>query len=638
MSSLGRKTFLFKPCAVKTLRLFVLTSAVFTFPVVFVQITAGLDPSWIVALHEAKRKGLIFGADIVFTYGPLGYAAFPIYITETLWLQSAAFTLSVYLLFFYGVYLFLKRAASNLITVLFVSAALIILCQYVLEMHFYIIFLVYSFLYLISSKRRFAFRLFLALIFSVSVYIKFILGAAGFIALLCLCFALAFGKRYKEAAALFLTYLIMLFVLAALYFHNPLLIADFISNSISIASGYNEAMIYDGSASHLLIALIAWCAYFLLFAAVLKKSEKSNALYLILSFGILFVSFKHEFVRHLQNQFIAFSTWALVFILYYALNETKKPALLFCSFVFIAVVVISPINARFIVNALNVKIEALSNALTILSDRQRARYLAIDRQSLMKTYNLNQETIAMLLGHSVDIFPWDAALSQLYDFNWSPRPVFQSYSAYTEKLDRLNEKHIISAEAAEFLLYSLKTIDDRYAIFDEPATFRAIVNNYKPLGINGEFIVLKRRKTDQGLDGNMVEETVIQSVAAALDSPIGVPKLIGKKRNLYARINIEYNTYGKLLKLLYKPAPVYIQFATHVAASNDRAAKVSKPYRLIVSNARNGIYLSNYVTSIDDLYKTFQGSIYNNIDAIIMSCPSPWMLKDTIAIEFFVEE
>jgi len=34
--------------------------------------SAGIDNSWRIALEMAYQKGLIFGKDIIYTYGPLG--------------------------------------------------------------------------------------------------------------------------------------------------------------------------------------------------------------------------------------------------------------------------------------------------------------------------------------------------------------------------------------------------------------------------------------------------------------------------------------------------------------------------------------------------------------------------------------
>ena len=47
--------------------------ALFTLPTPLDGAGAGLDPSWVIGLHLAADKGMIFGRDLVFTYGPLGY-------------------------------------------------------------------------------------------------------------------------------------------------------------------------------------------------------------------------------------------------------------------------------------------------------------------------------------------------------------------------------------------------------------------------------------------------------------------------------------------------------------------------------------------------------------------------------------
>lgn len=44
-----------------------------SFPRVFQAITAGLDSSWMYALNKFFAEGYVYGNDIVFTYGPLGW-------------------------------------------------------------------------------------------------------------------------------------------------------------------------------------------------------------------------------------------------------------------------------------------------------------------------------------------------------------------------------------------------------------------------------------------------------------------------------------------------------------------------------------------------------------------------------------
>jgi hypothetical protein len=39
--------------------------------------SAGIDPSWVEGLYMAAERGLDFGTQIVFSFGPLGFLDFP---------------------------------------------------------------------------------------------------------------------------------------------------------------------------------------------------------------------------------------------------------------------------------------------------------------------------------------------------------------------------------------------------------------------------------------------------------------------------------------------------------------------------------------------------------------------------------
>ena len=54
-----------------------LALVVVTWPVAGVTPSVGIDPSWVLGLAMAVSNGLVWGRDIVFTYGPLGYSVNP---------------------------------------------------------------------------------------------------------------------------------------------------------------------------------------------------------------------------------------------------------------------------------------------------------------------------------------------------------------------------------------------------------------------------------------------------------------------------------------------------------------------------------------------------------------------------------
>ena len=67
---------------------------------------------------------------------------------------------------------------------------------------------------------------------------------------------------------------------------------------------------------------------------------------------------------------------------------------------------------------------------------------------------------------SVEVYPWDVWLPLIHDLPYRPRPVFQSYAAFTTKLSEMNARHLISAKP-ETLLFQVKTIDGRLPTVDD---------------------------------------------------------------------------------------------------------------------------------------------------------------------------
>ena len=73
-----------------------LLAALATAPTVYLALTGDIDSSWMCGIHKAKLLGLVFGRDIVFTYGPLGYLLYPVYVGRSLWFQALLFSLATH--------------------------------------------------------------------------------------------------------------------------------------------------------------------------------------------------------------------------------------------------------------------------------------------------------------------------------------------------------------------------------------------------------------------------------------------------------------------------------------------------------------------------------------------------------------
>jgi len=110
------------------------------------------------------------------------------------------------------------------------------------------------------------------------------------------------------------------------------------------------------------------------------------------------------------------------------------------------------------------------------------------KKRLASYYGVPEKTLQALSTGDVDILPWEIEIAYAYNLTWRPRPVLQSYSAYTPYLDRLDAAYLGSSQAPQRLLYLDQAADYRYALFDEPATFRTILSHYAFAG-SGETLV-----------------------------------------------------------------------------------------------------------------------------------------------------
>ncbi|TMD00065.1 MAG: hypothetical protein E6J03_12340, partial [Chloroflexi bacterium] len=138
------------------------------------------------------------------------------------------------------------------------------------------------------------------------------------------------------------------------------------------------------------------------------------------------------------------------------------------------------------------------------------------------------------------------------------------------------------------MLLVSEAIDGRYPIFDEPTAFRALLGSYRALTeATPPYVALERRASTPPPAAQ--EGTA----CAALGSSIPVPQLPG--RAVFARLRVSLDPLGRLLSLLLKPSPVYVQFQV----AGDGAP--TRPYRLVTSTAADGVFVGGFVEDARDL-------------------------------------
>jgi len=599
-----------------------------TMPYLIRPITGGLDLSYVVGLHKAHIQELTHGREVVFTYGPLGFLIFPIIITRNAWMYSAGYTLAVYLLALCAFCVFVRKTRANplnsiIFTLIFVTAFKTQFSgtDYGIPLSVFICIYLY-----LQGKRSIPLLIGLAFICSITAYIKFSIFMMICTMAVVLLYVLIAEKRRLELAWFAGTALVSFLVAGCLIIGEPKAIIDYYRAGVELSTGYSDGMSLSGENIQVIYAVGGWIFFIGLILYNAFRKKRSDLIFLILSFGMLFVSFKHGFVRHDLHVIYYISTWMLVFGLYYlkVFHQRRRYSyliLLFTMSLFCqSLIITQPFKKLFLFDELPGKIATNKNALKVVTSKNVNQHKRDAANNLSDHYTLTDETLQLLKGYTVDVFNWDLAITELYGLNWWPRPVFQSYTAYTAYLDRLNQAHFRSNTAPDYVLFRFISIDGRYPLFDEPATFRTLLTGYKPCTRDGEFLVLRKKESV-----DRYEKRYIRTTVARFGQIIEVPRI--DNGLLFGRVRIEPNLLGKILKLLFKPPKVYLRFF--------KDGRKIKTHRFIFPNATDGIFLSQYVFGPDDLHHLWQGNIKQNITGISFRTRRPGFFKRKITVDFF---
>jgi hypothetical protein len=192
----------------------------------------------------------------------------------------------------------------------------------------------------------------------------------------------------------------------------------------------------------------------------------------------------------------------------------------------------------------------------------------------------------MIGDQTVDFYPWELTYVYANHLNWLPRPLFQSYIAYSPALDRLNAVHVEKA-GPEFFMWGMlnaQTVNGDNSFNSAPLLMYQWLNwyRYKALDTRTNLFVFKRRKQPYLASPRFM---------FAQHKKLGVWVKVPHTKALIerARIRLHKNIFGTFQAMVYKLMPVYIQYKL------DNGQTVQ--YRLLVSNAVNGVWLKPYLSN-----------------------------------------
>jgi hypothetical protein len=539
----------------------------------------GLSPSWQAALHMALHYGITFGNHLIFTYGPLGFLSVP-----TLWYSGTgtiAVLYAVLVRFVLALALFLGArrtygpAVGGIVALLVAGASVV-----TLESVPFLVFCVWM-VDRVSSSRRYLTLALMAVggaIAGLELLNKVSIG----IEITMLAMVVALGARGRRRDHVIVTLAALILVLLAGWTVTGQdwgALPAYAHNSARIVSGYAAAMGYEepGLTWEYAAGLVAF-ALGLAGALQMTRDGPARRRWGIVALWVVFCFFEYKeaFVRHdvyhgpiyfvaLMGGFLALR-WRRG-------NRLVGLGLTAALFAF-AIVAQEPSSFSAVFDPGESVRTAISQIKQVAVPSGRASIMTQGRETIEGVFPIDQATLNLLRGHTVDVVPNEAAVAWAYDLDWRPLPVFQSYSAYTTGLDQQDADALSSARAPQRILRNLESgIDGRVLTFDEGLSTRTILCRYQELRTTGAWQVL-------GLGPNRCGTPVpLGTVRASWYQKVPVPAPPNDHSFVFVRIGgVAVEGLERVYALLYKPV--------------DRVVLLDgKSHRLVEGTATDGLLL-----------------------------------------------
>jgi hypothetical protein len=462
---------------------------------------ARLDDSWEQGLGVLLTRGAKAGVDYVFTFGPLGYFFTSAYNPELFWWK---YTWEILLkLAMVCVFLRLLKGKGSARALAFGLAAVLLFgpAERSQRDGLYGVFQFGLAVSLLESPPHRGRDIAAAVLMAVLAQVKFSLLVP---AALYLCLALIISARRGQyprllmlAAAFVSTWLITWFATGQTWANVP----AYFRWSWEIASGFGQAMSLAGSLSDFVLGLAVLAA--LVTALFLNPCwDTLPRLVALFLSCVMLLSWKQGFTRQDAHHTLAFFSFGLIVAWLIWGMATKQLASRASRIASLAAMSLSALGiftsqGKDLVKSTGLVVRNVQEWRTTAQDLgfPLALKSRLDTARALPPSDLLLPKICERVGsQTVDLLTYQQGLVFVNGLSWSPRPVFQSYSAYTPALLKLNADYYRSSRAPEFVIMLLTSLDQRLPALDDGAALLEILAHYQPLLVEKGCCLLERTK------------------------------------------------------------------------------------------------------------------------------------------------
>ena len=369
----------------------------------------------------------------------------------------------------------------------------------------------------------------------------------------------------------------------------------YFSNMLQIILGYTEAMGNRGGFREAVVYVAASAG--LLYVLLKTSAKPAFKLPLLISFvTFLFSAFKGGFVRH-DSDHVLFAGAAIILATVVINLSVFKPRKAFS-------ILWLPVVAWFLIidGVYGHSISGYSIPNVFFLNLLNTYVVGLEgfRERILKTVNLNQvfsdhvTAIAQQanfpkLDGTTDIYDWGQAYLLASGNSWRPRPVLQSYEAFTPHLAQLDQEHLASGEAADNILFRLEVLDDRFPSMDDGPSWPVLLAKYALFGERNDYLLLKR-----------VEGAAEPQLQEVLSRRLELGRTVDLPDNnllLYAQIEVRPSLLGRIASILYK--------TNRLRMSVTLASGQTRDFRIVSGMVSAGFLLSPLVENTQELVYLF---------------------------------
>ncbi|RKZ53141.1 MAG: hypothetical protein DRR16_00070 [Candidatus Parabeggiatoa sp. nov. 3] len=602
-----------------------------------------LDASWTQALGYAFKHHYQAGVDYIYTYGPLGYFyhAFSSYDTDLFyyfiaWHIIAGFVLSAFFL------AISSKIDGKIDKFIYFSLLIFVISSFPPEAPYFlgitaVVILAITMLSGIkqlSQMTLFLIMLLFLAVVSLTKFSNFVLVGVGIVAITVMAWHIYSISRAITIPVVFAIFLIITWLISGQFLSNlPL----FIVNSLDIASGYSEAMSLQFTPTEIKLALA--CFGIMTLMIIIGNFTKPWKLESLVIAGVvmlaLFLAWKSGFVRQGLHERLFF-TFALIVPFFLDYNRKMNVGLLLIYRVLRYLAIFTALIGLFVVVGTHLNFHP-HNFLSHWNSRivQNITTLAhlpqfqagMDKELVRLKQQYDLPKIRAQVGQStVDIFSWEQGIVFLNELNWHPRPIFQSYVAYTPSLITINGEFYGSEQAPQFVLFKLQAIDLQFPLLNDNEALKILFRDYQPVLSEKGYLLLKRSPRGQGVvsDGkNLLTQEMKIGEQVDIRPWSHKPLLLS--------LDIRKSFLGRLYSLLYRFPEIYLEIGT------TEGRKMS--YRIIPKMTKSGFVINPLILTQADMKKWYKNQPLKQVATLRVVIKPDWLqylFKNTI--EFSVSE